>query len=258
MRPRNPRDEVISGNPWYTEDQFAKQYQRPGPRAVIENRWIVFEEAIASYIESSGRGSAQDAIQILDAGCGDGINLFGMSKMIRKKGWNASLNGVDYNELRVGRASTIPFVKEIVVSPLEALTFARGRFDIVLCNQVLEHIAQDKRVIAEIHRILRPGGILILGVPNEGCAMGRLRNKVLQRSILRMTDHVNFYTQKTVTGLLTTAGYSLRSIVCAGFLTPHSVLHYALSRFAQGRWLLRVLGRILPSQCAELIVVAGK
>jgi SAM-dependent methyltransferase len=45
--------------------------------------------------------------------------------------------------------------------------YGDGYFDLVLCNGVLHHIPEDEQVIAEIHRVLRPGGILLLIVYNR-------------------------------------------------------------------------------------------
>jgi SAM-dependent methyltransferase len=45
------------------------------------------------------------------------------------------------------------------------LPFASGRFDVVLCTQVLEHVPQPEQMVAEAHRVLRTGGQLILTAP---------------------------------------------------------------------------------------------
>lgn len=45
------------------------------------------------------------------------------------------------------------------------LPFEAGSFDCVMCNHVLEHVEDDRRAIAEIHRVLRPGGWAILTCP---------------------------------------------------------------------------------------------
>ncbi len=52
-----------------------------------------------------------------------------------------------------------------VVARAEQLPLGDGRFDLVICTQVLEYIAQPSLVLAEIHRVLRPGGALLLSVP---------------------------------------------------------------------------------------------
>ncbi len=50
----------------------------------------------------------------------------------------------------------------------EALPFPDASFDLVLSHEVLEHVADDRQAAAEIARVLRPGGRLVLFVPNRG------------------------------------------------------------------------------------------
>lgn len=45
------------------------------------------------------------------------------------------------------------------------LPFADASFDTVLCNQVLEHVPEPARLMAEVQRVLRPGGVLLLTTP---------------------------------------------------------------------------------------------
>ena len=41
-----------------------------------------------------------------------------------------------------------------------------ARFDTVVCNQVLEHVRSPLRALSEMHRVLKPGGVLILSAPH--------------------------------------------------------------------------------------------
>ena len=52
-----------------------------------------------------------------------------------------------------------------VVGRGEQIPFAEDQFDLVICTQVLEYIPEPATVIAEIHRVLKPGGCLLLSVP---------------------------------------------------------------------------------------------
>ena len=52
-----------------------------------------------------------------------------------------------------------------VVGDVMDMPFQEGAFDTVVCNQVLEHVPQPKKVIAESYRVLKPGGHLICTVP---------------------------------------------------------------------------------------------
>ncbi|WP_192579207.1 class I SAM-dependent methyltransferase [Dyadobacter aurulentus] len=64
-------------------------------------------------------------------------------------------------------------------------------FDTVICFQVIEHIKEDNILIAEIRRILRPGGKLILTTPNN------------LMSLTRNPHHVREYSTKTIQKILT-------------------------------------------------------
>ena len=59
-----------------------------------------------------------------------------------------------------------PRLDERIVGDIETYPLPPGRFDVVLCWNVLEHLSHPLRALANLHSALRPGGILILGVPN--------------------------------------------------------------------------------------------
>ncbi len=54
-----------------------------------------------------------------------------------------------------------------IKADLTNLPFAENIYDMIICNHVLEHIEQDKMAMAEIYRVLKPGGIAILQVPYD-------------------------------------------------------------------------------------------
>lgn len=56
-------------------------------------------------------------------------------------------------------------VRPDVVADIRDLPFPGASFDLLLCNHVLEHIVEDDRAIAELHRVLRPGGTALVTVP---------------------------------------------------------------------------------------------
>jgi SAM-dependent methyltransferase len=52
-----------------------------------------------------------------------------------------------------------------IVSPLDAIPVDDAHFDVAICNAVLEHVRNPHEVMDELHRVLRPGGLLVLTVP---------------------------------------------------------------------------------------------
>ncbi|MDH4182684.1 MAG: hypothetical protein OEV92_00545 [Nitrospinota bacterium] len=73
----NPKAEVSKKNAWYTDDQMGIQMGNAGLREVVKGRWLVFEQAIKSWLEQTGKNISE--LRFLDAGCGDGVNVLGLS-----------------------------------------------------------------------------------------------------------------------------------------------------------------------------------
>ncbi|HEC16391.1 MAG TPA: class I SAM-dependent methyltransferase [Sedimenticola sp.] len=102
--------------------------------------------------------------RLLDVGCGGGKFLLAM----RKLGWRPE--GVEFNEsaARTCRESGL----EVFRGELAEAAFPDESFDVVTARHVIEHIPDPRPFIAEIFRILKPGGLMVLKTPNSQ-ALGR-------------------------------------------------------------------------------------
>jgi SAM-dependent methyltransferase len=97
---------------------------------------------------------------ILEDGCGVGMYVRHLQPLRGK------VFGLEYEFERVREAHAhSPLV---VNAAGEGLPFPAGTFDLVLSHEVLEHVQDDRRAVEEIVRVLRPGGRLVLFVPNRG------------------------------------------------------------------------------------------
>jgi len=92
---------------------------------------------------------------VLDAGAGEGRfrDLFAHTRYL----------GVD---LAVGDLAW-DYSGLDIITPLERLCFADATFDVVVFTQVMEHVSEPSLVLAELRRVLRPGGMLILVAPQS-------------------------------------------------------------------------------------------
>ena len=81
MRQNEPEVRIRLGDPWYTADQFRSQLSTSGRRKVIEDRWRHFGEMIREWKGTRTGGDPRRPLGVLDAGCGDGINLVGMKPL---------------------------------------------------------------------------------------------------------------------------------------------------------------------------------
>ena len=255
MKQHAPQGQIAAGNPWYQADQFHSQLGSPGRRRVIENRWRVFGEMIREWRQ---RWNHTGALTLLDAGCGDGINLVGLRRIEAADRLQMRLFGVDYNPLRLQRARLADAGAGLHLATLCHLPHDDATFDVVLCNHVIEHVPELARALSELCRVVRPGGLVMVGVPNEGCLMARARNRVIQPAILRTTDHVNFFTEGTLTRALADAGLHVRHVERETFFFPHSYINAGLNEIAAGHWLMAGLRRVFPSQAGGLMVAAER
>ena len=57
---------------------------------------------------------------------------------------------------------------QLTCAAAEALPFPANSFDLLLSHEVLEHVRDDRQAVAEMARVLKPGGRLLLFVPNRG------------------------------------------------------------------------------------------
>lgn len=95
---------------------------------------------------------------------------------------------------------------------VEALDLSTESVDVVVCNHVLEHV-DDRRALAEIRRVLRPGGLAVLSMPViEGWAAtyenGWVSGKAERRRHFGQHDHVRFY-GRDVRQRIADAGFAL-------------------------------------------------
>jgi len=227
----------------------------PASRAVIFRRWDVWKRFISEWLDDITEGR-EETLRILDAGCGDGINLRGVSTVFEQLDRSFRLFGMDYNVTRARKAKGLAdgiFVGDMLSPPLK-----KEKFDIILCNHVLEHIPDDVKALKELRNLLSSSGLLVLGVPNEGCVLARLRNHFVQPSIAKTTDHVHFYTWKTLSKRLQLSGWRIVFREVSGFFMPHTGLHRWVAGANWGRKLVFILGRIFRSQCGELMVGCEK
>lgn len=102
-------------------------------------------------------------MDVLFAGCGDAVEV----NEFRSVGCRMTAIDVQLHE-GLRSDSEVRFVE----CPVEQMPFGDGSFDVILCSHVLEHVARPRAALAEIHRVLRPGGCLHVGVPNRRRLVG--------------------------------------------------------------------------------------
>lgn len=158
--------------------------------------WYVGMRALASaLLDEIAVPAAGRDLAILDAGCGTGGSLIWLARYGRVTGLDLSPTALAFCRKRQ--------LRRLVGGSIEQLPFPDATFDLVTTFDVLYHrwVADDARALRELHRVLRPGGWLLLRVPALPWLAGRHDNAVHTRHRYRRAE---------VVALLTAAGFAVR------------------------------------------------
>lgn len=142
--------------------------------------------------------------KILDYGCGDAR----MTERLIEDGFHVT--GLDISPSVIERnAKRFPDVNWVLIRPGELTPFPRGSFDVVLCSEVIEHVYDANFLLAELQRIIRSRGLLLLTTPYHA----RIKDVVVslfffERHFDPHGEHIRFWTRKSLTLTLNEHGFS--------------------------------------------------
>lgn len=99
--------------------------------------------------------------RLIDVGCGFGEILRDVKTSFRY--------GLDANQQALNKAKDLSEADGpiFVLGTVDQIPFSTGEFDAAICSEVLEHVEDPSLVIAELKRVVKPGGYICISVPNE-------------------------------------------------------------------------------------------
>lgn len=121
-------------------------HRSPDPNWEFYPTYLAKLEAVRAWMDRLPAGT-----RVLDAGCGEGV-------LIDEYAGRLAIEGIDPN-----------YSSDLVrLGSLTALPYGDSAFDRALCLDVLEHLTfeEQPKALAELHRVIRPGGELFVSVPN--------------------------------------------------------------------------------------------
>ncbi len=149
------------------------------------------------HLPASRRG------RVLDVGCGTGYVI----NELRTFGWD--VEGVD-PDLEAADVAWKAFGLKIGTGMLEDQSYPSDKFDAVLMNHVIEHVHDPVNLLRECHRILRPGGLLVVATPNAE-SLGHNYFGANWR-VLEPPRHLTIFSSRTLFQLAEEAGFSTPQI----------------------------------------------
>jgi ubiquinone/menaquinone biosynthesis C-methylase UbiE len=147
----------------YDKNQAALEFGRWSEnydRSILQ--WLLFRPAHRAIIARIGVRFGDRPLTILDVGCGTGV----FAARLREALPQAKVWGVDLVAAMLAKGRSRWQSHRGYVVPVqgdsEQLPFCEGAFDVVTCSNSFHHYPHQQRAVAEMYRVLKPGGRLIL------------------------------------------------------------------------------------------------
>jgi ubiquinone/menaquinone biosynthesis C-methylase UbiE len=190
------------------EDRAAVQYAAAGPLPDprIDRKFARIGDLVREHLPCEA---------FLDAGCGDGRYLAALAGELpeRRAGFDLSERILETARQRVAA--------DFRQGNLEAIPFADGEFELVLCSQVIEHVLHAEAAVAELARVLRPGGTLIISTDNARNYVSKTINAPRAAAVRvlglrgargRIESPAVAYTHRSFRALLEAGGFTVERV----------------------------------------------
>lgn len=135
--------------------------------------------------------------RLLEYGCGPAM----VGQVAAAAGWQVEAIDLGAWIRRLQPERSFP----LHVGTIREQNWPAGRFDAIYAQDVFEHLSRPREELAEIARVLRPGGVLYVHVPNYASLTIRLG--VSRFAYNEPPGHLNYFTPATLTRMLQDAGF---------------------------------------------------
>lgn len=170
--------------------------------------------------------------RLLDVGCACGFLLVAA----RERGYEAQ--GVEVSRWAVEFGQRTLGL-DIRRGELCELRLPAASFDVVTMVDVIEHLIDPRAVVAEVRRLLRPGGRIVLVTPDLGSLVARLTGP---RWYGLLDDHYFYFSRDTLRRFLESEGFAVEQVRAFGRRFPLDHWSYKLSQYSLP--LSRALGKL--------------
>jgi SAM-dependent methyltransferase len=164
----------------------------PAPARRTSRFWRVAEQ-VPALLEPGG--------SVADIGCGEGR----LCAELRGAGW-LTVIGVDASRARVARARRLHPDITFHDRPLEEVEIAAGSLDLIVLDNVIEHLVDPLDAVRRLRALLAPAGRLVLITPNMECGHFRLLGRRWTPELAPHT-HIFLFTHSAMRRMLSTGGY---------------------------------------------------
>ncbi|MFB0500163.1 MAG: class I SAM-dependent methyltransferase [Candidatus Hadarchaeaceae archaeon] len=188
-------------------DDIAKKKDFPTHNSIVKK--------ILQYRENNDK--------CLDIGCGFGKLLYELKPYFKR------VQGIELN-LETSKRGGELFGIRIFTKELKELNLPSNSYDVIILNQVIEHLNDFNSLFKEVYRILKPSGIVYIGCPN----MDSISMKLFKEAHIHVSTHahINMFNRRSLIFLAEKHGFSVEEIKSTNELdiTLIDVLYFYFNR----------------------------
>jgi SAM-dependent methyltransferase len=209
-----------------------RAYERAGTRVMMEGQFA----RVAEMLE------LKSGMRLLDLGCGAGLFLVWLAGQTKLE-----CHGIDLSFNSLKSAQGAGAVLDLTLGDAESLPYKNGSFDRIACNGAAHHLIDLRSALREMHRVLAPGGILVMYEPNANPLTNVVRSVFLSSNKYESPAdlaHKDAFTPKAVHATLLETGFTGIRTAFYDFLAyPLSGMYMDLP-LSRSKTAMRILTRL--------------
>ncbi len=192
---------------YFQQEGVYRHHYDPAELQHLHDKLVLKEALLQPFLRSDAPPS------LLDVGCGEGFTL----PFFADRGWEVL--GTDHSDFALRQhhpAYLDRFLPGGFLDVLERLQAGERRFDVIWLDNVLEHVRDPLRLLQACARVARPGGLLLVDVPND---FSRLQTEAVAAGLapdrfwVAVPDHLSYFNAAGLQSLAQEAGWEHRRTV---------------------------------------------
>lgn len=215
-------DEYAIRDPYDVEQYIESDFEKRRIELTID----LLQEAVSG---------SQGIPRILDLGCGKGY----ITNEMHHKLVLGEYTGLDYSITAIEYAHDHFSGIDFAVGDAYDCPYSKAYFDVVVCNNLWEHVPDPLRLLAEVKNLLKPGGHIIISTPSRYRTANLVRILLGRPVVFMSKHHVTEYTVGQVIEQLKYGGFQIRRVLSRPLLMDKLPVKLARSLFTM---LISVVG----------------
>ena len=227
-------------------------------------RYYELGDEVSSFVSS--RFTPENKCQLLDVGAGTGVSHRYISHFIENDTSVIDYYAIEHPEHDINelfQPEDWKITHRDLNEGIPEDAFPEESFDVIVCEQVLEHLRYPQTILKDMYRLLKPDGIMIIGVPNFTTIPCWIRRHVVPKTdklfkVKKVRGHIQAWTKRAFLRDVRNSCPGIKIEKVRGFRIISGGLLAFLENYRWYWQMNRFIGRMLPSFCTEIQIVCHK